>query len=160
MEAVQFGGSTIRVMEVARLAGDQALASLGPDILGPDFDPAAAIGAFRASPDRELGDTLLDQRLISGIGNVFKSEACFAARANPWRPIADLSDGELLASLGAARLLMQESATKGRSSPAVYRRAGRPCPVCGTAIAARGQGDTNRRTYWCPRCQAGVSRAK
>jgi endonuclease-8 len=160
MEAVQFGGPTLRVLTAARLHRDPVLARLGPDVLAADFDLATAIRALRASARRELGDALLDQHLIAGIGNIFKSEACFAAGANPWRPVAALSDDDLQAVLGSARRLMQESVAGGRPSAAVYGRTGRPCPVCRTPIAARGQGDANRRTYWCPRCQAGESRAK
>jgi endonuclease VIII len=160
MEAVQFGGSTLRVLSAARLRRDPMLARLGPDILGPNLDLVAVTGGLRASPDRELGEALLDQRVVAGIGNIFKSEACFAARTDPWRQIAELSDVELRAALDHARRLMRESVAAGRPNPAVYGRVGRPCPVCGTPIAARGQGDANRRTYWCPRCQAGESRAK
>ncbi len=160
LEAVQFGGPTLRVLSSAQLRRDPMLARLGPDILAPDFDLAAATGGLRASPDRELGDALLDQRVVAGIGNIFKSEACFAARTDPWRQIGELSDDELRAVLDSARRLMRESVATGRPNPAVYGRAGRPCPVCGTRIAARGQGDTNRRSYWCPRCQAGERRAK
>jgi endonuclease-8 len=160
MEAVQFGGPTLRVLTAARLRRDPVLARLGPDVLAPDFDTATAVRALRACADRELGDALLDQQLIAGIGNIFKSEACFAAGESPWRPIADLSGDELKAVLESARRLMQESVSTGRPSAAVYGRAGKPCPVCGTAIAARGQGDANRRTYWCPRCQPLESRAK
>lgn len=160
VQAVQFGGPTLRVLSAAQLRRDPVLVRLGPDILAPEFDLAASIAGLRASPDRELGDALLDQRLIAGIGNIFKSEACFAARANPWHTTDQLPDAELQEVLGAARRLMRESVEKGRPEPAVYRRAGRSCPACGTPIAARGQGDANRRTYWCPRCQAGESRAK
>ncbi len=154
VQAVQFGGPTLRVLSATQLRRDPVLARLGSDILAPEFDLARATANFRASPDRALGDALLDQRLVAGIGNIFKSETCFAARADPWRPVAELSDDELSEVLGAARRLMQESVVRGRPDPAVYRRAGRPCPNCGTPIAARGQGDANRRTYWCPRCQA------
>jgi len=153
-EAVQFGGPTLRVLSAGQLRRDPVLARLGPDVLAPDFEISRALRALRASPARELGDALLDQRAVAGIGNIFKSEACFAAQANPWRAIGELSDGELRQVLAAARRLMQESVATGRPSPAVYRRAGRPCPVCTTPIDARGQGDANRRTYWCPRCQA------
>jgi endonuclease-8 len=160
IQAVQFGGPTLRVLSVGQLRRDPVLTRLGPDILTPEFDLPAALDGLRASADRELGDALLDQRLIAGIGNIFKSEACFAAGADPWRRIVELSDVELRQVLEAARRLMQESVASGRNKPAVYRHAGQPCPGCGTAIAARGQGDANRRTYWCPRCQAGESRAK
>jgi endonuclease VIII len=152
-QAVQFGGPTLRVLSAAQLRRDPVLARLGPDVLAPDFGLGAAVAALRSSPDQELGEALLDQRLIAGIGNIFKSEACFAARADPWRPIVELSDSELREVLEAARRLMQESVASGRNKPALYRHGGRPCPACGTPIAAHGQGDANRRTYWCPHCQ-------
>jgi endonuclease VIII len=159
-QAVQFGGPTLRVLSTSRLRRDPVLARLGPDILAPEFDLVTAIAGLRASPDRDLGDALLDQRLIAGIGNIFKSEACFAARANPWFATGGLPSAELEGVLKAARQLMQASVESGRPDPAVYRRGGQPCLVCGTPIAARGQGDANRRTYWCPSCQAGERRAK
>lgn len=152
-EAVQFGGPTLRVLTTGRLRSDPVLARLGPDILAPSFDAAALVRALRSSPELELGDALLDQRLVAGIGNIFKSEACFAARTSPWRPIGKLTDDELRQTLEAGRRLMQESVANGRPDRAVYRRTGQPCPRCGTPISARGQGDANRRTYWCPRCQ-------
>jgi endonuclease VIII len=153
MEAVQFGGPTLRVLSAAQLRRDPQLARLGPDVLAPDFDAGRVVGTLHRAPERQLGDALLDQRLLAGIGNIFKSEACFAAGLSPWQPLADLSEDELLDVLAATRRLMRESAADGRPRPAVYRRAGRPCPNCGTPIAAGGQGDANRRTYWCPRCQ-------
>lgn len=152
-EAVQFGGPILRVLTPAQLRHDPQLARLGVDVLAADFDADRALGALRAAAACELGDALLDQRSVAGIGNIFKSEACFAAGVSPWQPIAELGDEALRDVIGAARSLMRESAAGGRPHLAVYRRAGRPCAVCGTPIAARGQGDANRRTYWCPRCQ-------
>jgi len=160
VEAVQFGGPTLRVLSEGQARRDPTLARLGPDVLAPGFDPAAVAVRLRAAPHMELGEALLDQGLVAGIGNIFKSEACFAARADPWRRPSDLGNEELVAVLAAARRLMAESVEHGRPAPTVYKRAGRPCPACGAPIAARGQGDANRRTYWCPRCQAGESRAK
>jgi endonuclease VIII len=151
-EAVQFGGPTLRLIPAARLARDPQLARLGPDILAADFDLDAAVHALRADPSRGLGDALLDQALVAGIGNIFKSEACFAARLDPWRPLADLGDDDLRAVLEAARRLMLEAVATGRHTYAVYRGR-RPCPACGGRVASRGQGDANRTTYWCPRCQ-------
>ncbi|HEY5053051.1 MAG TPA: zinc finger domain-containing protein, partial [Solirubrobacterales bacterium] len=98
-------------------------------------------------------DALLDQSLVAGIGNIFKSEACFAARVDPWQAVGKLSDADLERALLAARESMREAVESGRRPGAVYRRAGKPCPACGTPIASRGQGDANRTTYWCPRCQ-------
>jgi endonuclease VIII len=154
-EAVQFGGPTLRVLRAAAVRLDPQLASLGPDILGTNFDLGEAVGSLRARPELELGEALLDQSRIAGIGNIFKSEACFAARLDPWLEVAELSDDELERVLRAAREAMQAAVADGRHPRNVYRRAGRPCPVCGTPIASRGQGDANRTTYWCPRCQKG-----
>jgi endonuclease-8 len=151
-EAVQFGGPTLRLIAADRVRRDPQLARLGPDILAPELDLAAIVEALRAEPGRGLGDALLDQHLVAGIGNIFKSEACFAARVDPWRAVGDLGDEELAAVVGAARSLMQRAVASGRHDYAVYR-ARRPCPVCRGHIASRGQGDANRTTYWCPRCQ-------
>jgi endonuclease VIII len=152
-EAVQFGGPTLRVLAERELRRDPVLARLGPDVLSPDFDPAVAARSLLRAPERELGEALLDQRLLAGIGNIFKSEACFAAGVSPWRRIGELQPGQLQAILAAANRLMSESVASGRPSPRIYRRAGRPCPTCATPIASRGQGDANRTTYWCPSCQ-------
>lgn len=151
-EAVQFGGPTLRLIAPDRLRRDPQLARLGPDILAPDVDLDAVAAGLRAAPERALGDALLDQTLVAGIGNIFKSEACFVARLDPWRPLGDLSDEELRTVLAAARAQMLEAVASGRHSYAVYR-ARRPCPVCRGRISSRGQGDDNRTTYWCPRCQ-------
>ena len=151
-EAVQFGGPTLRVIPAARLTHDRQLARLGPDILAPDLDFDEVVSFLRADPSRALGDALLDQALVAGIGNIFKSEACFAARLDPWRPLAELSDDDLRTVLAAARSLMLEAVETGRHTYAVYRGR-RPCPSCGGRISSRGQGDDNRTTYWCPRCQ-------
>jgi endonuclease-8 len=151
-EAVQFGGPTLRLIPATRLGRDPQLARLGPDILAPDLDLERLVHSLRSDPTRTLGDALLDQTLVAGIGNIFKSEACFAARLDPWRPVADLGDEDLRAVLEAARSLMLEAVASGRHAYAVYRGR-RPCPNCGGRIASRGQGDANRTTYWCPNCQ-------
>ncbi len=156
-DAAQFGGPTLRVLSAAGVRRDPWLSRLGPDILAPDFDPAAAVRLLRSEHHRLLGDALLDQNLIAGIGNIFKSEACFAARVNPWRQIEELPDSQLERVLLAARESMQDAVAQGRHALAVYRRGGQPCLACGTTIASRGQGDANRITYWCPRCQPGPS---
>jgi endonuclease-8 len=156
-EAAEFRGPTLRVIEAGRLRRDPVLARLGPDILAADFEPADAVRRLREIPERSLGDALLEQTRVAGIGNIFKSESCFAARLDPWRSVGELADGELERALLFARELMRASLTSGRQPGAVYHRAGRPCRVCGTTIAARGQGDANRRTYWCPRCQRASS---
>lgn len=152
-EAVEFGGPTLRVLARDALRLDPVLARLGPDVLSPDFDPGAVAASLRSAPERGVGDALLDQRLVAGIGNVFKSEACFAAHQDPWQPAGELPDAQLIRVAQAAHDLMKAAVANGRDDRAVYRRAGRPCPRCGTPIRSRGQGDANRTTYWCPVCQ-------
>jgi endonuclease-8 len=152
-EAVQFGGPTLRVLRSEALRLDPVLARLGPDILAEDFDPETVLRSLRSAATRPIGDALLDQHLVAGIGNIFKSEACFAARLDPWHPLGQLSDEQLHHVVGAAHDLMLEAVERGRQDRAVYKRAGRPCPRCATPIRARGQGDVNRTTYWCPTCQ-------
>jgi endonuclease-8 len=154
VEAVQFGGPKLRVMRTAALGRDPLLARLGPDVLAPDFDPGDSIALLRAAPERQLGDALLDQGKVAGIGNIFKSEACFVARLDPWRPVGELDNADLDRVLRAARELMLAAVETGRHPHNAYRRAGWPCPGrCGGRIRSRGQGDDNRTTYWCPSCQ-------
>ena len=152
-EAVQFGGPTLRLLRAESLRRDPVLARLGPDILAPDFDPERVAQSLAGDPDRSLGDALLDQHLVAGIGNIFKSEACFAAHLDPWQRVADVPAEQLCHVAQAAHDLMHEAVEVGRQDRAVYKRAGRPCPKCGTQIRSRGQGDANRTTYWCPSCQ-------
>lgn len=151
-EAVQFGGPTMRLLTAAQARRDPQLVRLGPDVLAADFEPEHVVASLRRDPTRAVGDVLLDQRLLAGVGNIFKSEACFAARVDPWRPVGELSDEQLREVLLAARAEMRDAVASGRKSFAVYRHRG-PCQVCGGPISSRGQGDANRTTYWCPNCQ-------
>jgi endonuclease-8 len=134
----------------------RATRRLGPDILAqpPDFERMIE-NLRHEHPARELGDALLDQRLVAGIGNVWKAEALWRAGISPWRHLGDVSDEELRASLADATELMRASVESGREQRSIYNRAGRRCPRCGTPIRSRGQGDDNRTAYWCPRCQRG-----
>jgi endonuclease-8 len=153
-EAVNFGGSTMRVAREAQLLRDPRLARLGPDLLADEFDPEAGAARIRSiAPDLKLGDALLGQRLVAGIGNIFRSEGCFAARVDPGTQVSGLSDDQIADVLTATRALMLEAVETGRQPNQVYRRAGRPCPRCGTPIASRATGDSARITYWCPGCQ-------
>jgi endonuclease-8 len=132
--------------------GDTKLSHLGPDILDREPD----LARFRAQPQsREVGDVLLDQRVVAGIGNLWKAEALWDARVSPWRPLADVGDEELRAVLAAAHRLMSASVEGTRPLRRVYRRAGRPCPRCNTLIRSYPQGDDARTAYWCPTCQRG-----
>jgi endonuclease-8 len=134
----------------------RALLRLGPDILAdpPELDAMLA-NLRRQHRSRELGEALLDQRLVAGIGNAWKAEALWHARLSPWRRLGETTDDELRRVLAEASALMRRSLENGRGKHAVYRRAGRPCPRCGTPIRSRGQGDDNRTAYWCPLCQRG-----
>ena len=158
-EAVQFGGPTLRLLRAEAVARDPVLARLGPDILAPDFASERIAQSLRGAPERSLGDALLDQHLVAGIGNIFKSEACFAAHLDPWQQVGGLPEEQLAHVAQAAHDLMQAAVDDGRGDRAVYKRAGRPCPRCGTKIRSRGQGDANRTTYWCPSCQVAASPA-
>jgi endonuclease-8 len=110
----------------------------------------------RADPTRTLGESLLDQSLVSGIGNMWLAESLWEAGLSPWRRLRDVSDAELRLALETAARLMGSALAGGRARGRnVYRCRGRPCPRCGTAIHARGQGDANRTAYWCPGCQVG-----
>jgi endonuclease-8 len=153
MDAVQFGGPALRIVPARALDRDPVLARLGPDILAADFDVEAVSRSLRSAGDRPVGEALLDQSAVAGIGNIFKSEACFAARVDPWRPVSGLSHEALESVLTHARSLMLDAVAGRRRPRTVYRQTGRPCPRCGTRIVARGQGDDNRSTYWCPGCQ-------
>jgi endonuclease-8 len=152
-EAVNFGGSTMRIVTEAQLNRDPKLARLGPDLLSDDFDPAVALSNLRARPELKLGEALLGQRLVAGIGNIFRSEGCFEAGLDPNTPVGSLGDEQLARVLEATRALMLDAVETGRQPSRVYRRAGRPCPRCGEAIRSRAQGDSARVSYWCPRCQ-------
>jgi len=154
----QINGPVLELMTDSRTRLDQRIAGLGPDILAPELDERAILRRLRADdPTRAIGDALLDQRIIAGIGNLWKAEGCFEAGIDPWRRTGEVSDEEVLAIVHATRPRMQESAREGMQErfKVVYGIAGRPCPRCGTAsnIRSRGQGDDNRTTYWCPRCQ-------
>jgi endonuclease VIII len=132
---------------------------LGPDILAQPPDIAAmVVNLRREHQGRELGDALLDQRLVAGIGNVWKAESLWRAELSPWLRLDQVSDEELEGVLGEAVLLMRGALDGHGGKRMVYRRAGRPCSRCGTPIRSRGQGEDNRTAYWCPGCQRGEER--
>jgi endonuclease VIII len=155
-DVVQFDGPVLELMTDGRSRFDQRLARLGPDLLADEFDDAAFLRRLREDDQtRGLGDALLDQRNVAGIGNIWKTEGCFAARIDPWRKLRDVNDDEALSVIRALRPLMQQSVVSGfPENVQIYKRHGTPCPRCQTTISARGQGDDNRTTYWCPGCQA------
>ncbi len=145
-EAVLWNGPVLEL-------DDRAIRRLGPDILAQPPDLDAMIANLRRDPRRAVGDALLDQKLVAGIGNVWKAEALWRAGVSPWRPVGEASGEELRDVLQSAHELMTDSVETGGERRFVYNRAGRGCRRCGTPIEARGQGDENRTAYWCPSCQ-------
>jgi endonuclease VIII len=147
-QAVQRNGPVLEL-------GTRRLARLGRDIMEDPPATAAMLARLRnVDQDRELGDALLDQTLVSGIGNKWKAEALFDVSLSPWSRLQEVRDDELESLLQTASRLMRGPRRRNR----VYRRSGRPCPRCGTTIRSRGQGENARMAYWCPSCQAGTGR--
>lgn len=147
--AVLTGGS---VLELSA----RATRRLGPDVLAEPLDLDGMLRNLRAADPRlALGEALLDQHLVAGIGNVWRAEALWHARLSPWLPIREASDEELWTVLEEAARLMRGSLETGREGRRIYRRSGRPCPRCGRRIRSHGQGEGNRTAYWCPGCQRG-----
>jgi endonuclease-8 len=147
-------------VELTREAG-AAVGHLGPDILAPELDLEQVVERARRLGPVAVGGLLLDQRVCAGIGNVYKCEALWARRLDPWRSSTEVPDrelGELYAYARKAMVANLEGTIDrrfpGHGSPAVHGRRGRPCPRCGSPIASRQQGEQARWTYYCPRCQA------
>lgn len=152
--AWQSGGRLLRLVPEARVRNDPALTRLGPDPLRGDYAPERALERLRAAGGRDVGEAILDQAIVAGVGNAIRNEALWRARINPWRPVADLADADLAELLAAVRTVMSESLRRGRRPRSIYRADRRGgCPRCGAEVAVRGQGDANRTAYWCPRCQ-------
>ncbi|MGW0122605.1 DNA-formamidopyrimidine glycosylase family protein [Streptomyces sp. NPDC003327] len=157
-------GYRLQVLELLRTTEEpRVVGHLGPDLLGPDWDPEEAVRRLAADPSRTLGEALLDQRNLAGIGNVYKSELAFLAGVTPWLPFGELT-GDVPARLVATahRLLEANKDRPDRRTTTtrhpgvllyVYGRAGRACLRCGTAIRKDELGE--RVTYWCPGCQRG-----
>ncbi len=155
-EVVQFDGPILELLTDSRTRFDRQLAQLGPDILAPELDEPRILRRLRDDdPTRPIGEALLDQRTIAGIGNLWKCEGCFAAGVDPWRPAGEVSDAEIKAILHSTRPKMQQSAHDGMQDlhRVIYAKSGQPCPRCGAPIRSKGQGDDNRITYWCAGCQ-------
>ncbi|HEX5013452.1 MAG TPA: DNA-formamidopyrimidine glycosylase family protein [Candidatus Limnocylindrales bacterium] len=160
--AVCFDAPVVELFEQRAEAVHPTLATLGPDLLDPAFDDAAAAEALRRlrDPARStwpISQALLDQRALAGIGNIWRNETLFVERVDPLAPVASLDDSTLARLIATARRLLTESANlaPGRAGVHVYRRSGRPCPRCGTPIrSAPLPTEVPRTTYWCPKCQA------
>jgi endonuclease VIII len=165
---VCFNAPVVELMQDRAVDLHPSLVSLGPDLLADDFDAADAFNRLRTRASAEIADALADQRVMAGVGNVYKSEVLFIGSVNPWTPVSALSDEKLHALVGLCRRLLLENIAPGKGphrvttqgdraargkSLWVYGRANRPCARCGTLIRTRRQGALNRPTYWCPTCQ-------
>ena len=173
MHAVAFTVPVAEFVTSHELANHDVVAELGPDPLSDSFRAEDAIERMQAHPDVEIADVLLDQMVISGIGNVYKSEVLFGARVNPFIQAGQLTREQLAEIVAVATRFMHANVganasggivtyagmrrTTGRADPSarlwVYGRGGQPCRRCGTPISRKKQGPYARSTYWCPRCQ-------
>jgi endonuclease-8 len=171
--AVAFQVPIAEFHTAATLRRHRSVVRLGPDVLGVEFDTEAAAARIASRPELEVGVALLTQSIVAGLGNVFKSEVCFASGVNPFRLVGSLTADELSALMTNARRFMLANVsdgsgdqivtytgfrrTTGRSDPSerlwVYGRRGDPCRRCGSAIESRKQGLDARVTFWCPQCQ-------
>jgi endonuclease VIII len=141
------------------------LRKIGPDFLGETFDEEEALRRIRERANSEIADVLLNQRVVAGIGNEYKSEVLFMTKVNPFALVRDLTDEQLTAILRTARKVMKANIGKRSAqrvttfaldrsqSLYVFSRGGKPCRRCGTPILYKKQGRDVRGTYWCPKCQ-------
>jgi endonuclease-8 len=161
-------GYRIQLAELIRTTDeDQVVGHLGPDLLGPDWDEAEAVRRLQDQPEREIGDALLDQRNLAGIGNLYKTEVLFLSGLTPWTTVADVPD--LPAMVQRSRKLLLANRDRWAQTTTgnlrrgedhwVFERQFRPCRRCGTKIlrAMQGPGLQDRICYWCPSCQVGPS---
>jgi len=157
-ETVGFQLRTVEVLQ--HTAEDTAVGHLGPDLLGPDWDARLALERLLATPDAPVGTALLDQRVMAGLGNVYRNELCFLRGVLPTRPVGEVDEPERLVDL-AYRLINANKNRTGRTTTGnlrgttswVYGRAGQPCLRCGTTIMRESIGNPPRDSYWCPHCQ-------
>jgi formamidopyrimidine-DNA glycosylase len=159
-------GYRLPVLELVRTSREGSVVGhLGPDLLGPDWDPPEAVRRLLARPDRPVGEALMDQRNLAGIGNVYKSELCYLRGVTPWTAVSQVDEPQRAVEL-AHRLLDANKTRHGHVTTGdtrrgrthwVYDRAHQPCLRCGTPIRVAEQGPPGeeRVTYWCPTCQSG-----
>ena len=156
--AVCFNAPVVELLQPRAEALHPGLADLGPDLLVDPFDTDEVVRRARSRrpPDYPIGELLLDQRVVAGIGNIWRCESLFVERVDPWTPSRDLTDDAVRQLVLTASRLMRNELHVARPSydRYVYKRSGRPCRRCRTAIQARRTGDGARTVYWCPRCQA------
>jgi endonuclease-8 len=157
-------GFSLGVTEIlSRAEEDSVVGHLGPDLLGPDWDLAEALRRLRTDPGRSVGEAILDQRNLAGIGNMYKAELCFLLGVDPWLPVRDVPD--LAALVRQAKRVLEVNKQRTAQTTTgdtrrgrqlwVYRRDRQPCRRCGTPVrvAMQGPDGQERATYWCPHCQ-------
>jgi endonuclease-8 len=172
-EAVGFSVPVAEFHTADSLRRRQGFNQLGPDVLATEYNDAEILRRLRAHPDTEIAEALLTQSILAGIGNVFKSELCFACKINPFRRVETLSITELTCLVSTARKYLQANVTDnsgdqivthtglrrttGRADREenlwVYKRHNEPCRKCGAPIERRKQAPSARTTFWCPNCQ-------
>lgn len=160
--AVCFSPKILELLTTLAMRRHRYLRQLGPDILARTLDEAEVVRRFRIHSAVPIGQAILNQTILCGVGNVYKSEVLFIRRMDPFRPVAESSDAELQTVIGTARELMHKNLegyprqtrfAGDRHRKWVYGRHGEPCFVCGTLIEMQRQGDLGRSTYFCRTCQ-------
>jgi endonuclease-8 len=161
---VCFNPKTLELLTAAQLQRHPHISRLGPDLLADAFDEAEVLRRFRVHNAAPIGEAVMNQTIVCGIGNVYKSEVLFLTHVDPFCRVADLSDDRIVQIVRTAREWLSRNLS---GSPRrtrfgldgqrlwVYGRNGKPCFVCGERIQLRRQGDLGRTTTWCPRCQRG-----
>jgi endonuclease-8 len=170
-EAVGFSVPVAEFLGPREVSRQEDLRHMGPDLLGQGFDSGEAIRRLRQRNTLEIADAILNQRVVAGVGNVYKSEVLFLCRVNPFTPVSAVPDDTLRAILATARKHLQANVADPRGGITTYRgyrrgpgrdaserryvygRAGKPCRRCGTVVRMKAQGPHARLTYWCPGCQ-------
>lgn len=161
--AVLLRPKTFEVLSAVDLRRHRWLSRLGPDLLGSVWDESTMLSRFRFHDPTSIGEAVMNQSIVCGIGNVYKSETLFLERTNPFRTVGELDDAQILRIVKRASILMRRNTignrrttrfrTTGGSRSWVYERSGEPCHECGARIEMRRQGDLGRSTYYCPTCQ-------
>ena len=162
LQVVCFHPKTLELLSSTQLRRHPVLNRLGPDLMDPRFEPADALRRFRTHNQAAIGETVMNQSIVCGIGNIYKSETLFVARTNPFVPVGQLHDSQVINIVTTAHQLMRRNLSEEKRRTRmrndgprvwVYRRRGERCLECGARIRMRRQGDLGRSTYWCPMCQ-------
>jgi endonuclease-8 len=163
--AVCFAAPTVRLLAANAAQNDEYLSGLGPDLIPDEFDEAKAVAGLLALSELSIGEAVMTQTALAGIGNIYKSETLFLCRINPFALVCTLDHATATTLVRKARELLrlsvhaltdQRSTTQAETEGSywVYRRSGRACRTCGDLVRMRRQGEQQRSTYFCPTCQS------